>query len=62
MYSCERRRSMEIYPHFYVIRAGEEVEYNELVCPKCETKADKMHDEADTVLNCPCGVGMMKIL
>lgn len=53
---------MEIYPHFYVIRAGEEVEYNELVCPKCETKADKMHDEADTVLNCPCGVGMMKIL
>jgi hypothetical protein len=26
------------YPQFYLMPNGEEVEYNELVCPKCGTK------------------------
>lgn len=46
---------MEIYPQFYLLRDGEEVEYDDLVCPKCGTETDDMHDEADTVLHCPCG-------
>ena len=48
--------NMEIEPHFYVLPDGEtEVEYNELICPKCGTKADEMYDEADTQLICSCG-------
>jgi hypothetical protein len=42
------------YPQFYLMPNGEEVEYNELVCPKCGTKADDMYDECDTELICSC--------
>ncbi len=43
------------YLDFYVFSDGTEVEYDDLICPKCGRKPNDMVDECDTLLHCPCG-------
>ncbi|MBG9732303.1 hypothetical protein ABD87_23040 [Lysinibacillus sphaericus] len=50
------------YPTFYLLQNNEEIEYRDLKCPKCGTKAEDMYDEADTQLICKCNKRYLQVI